>query len=212
MDLKAQVTTINLAGLPDTHCVWCNSSEPPMADGDDVLKPTWKHSSSFADATPGERPIDGSNNIWYKLKDRIGSMRIGGFGDQYIGFLRFPVPGTTVPFKKVTLRLFLESEGVALPKEIEVRAVTSADPLPIEKKNMEVSWVPEKIRFAAQPSSRFLTHVPVKAGWVEIDLTEWVKGETRHGLRFSDTDGPGERFVRIHGPASKNPPQLVVEK
>ncbi len=214
---NAQTSTTVLDKASGTECVWCNSSAPPPTPSDDIFKPEWKR-----DPVPGDTAlmhvmpmVPKEYNVWYPLRDRIGSLRIGGSRDSFVGFMRFVVPPTKVPFKKVTLRLFLEAEGsTPLAKELEIRAVTSTDPLtvPVKKVNDKATWTPERIRFSMQPSSRFLTHVPVKAGWVEIDLTEWAKGDTCHGLRFSDTDGPTARFVRIHGPASANPPQLVVEK
>lgn len=213
LNCSGQTNTIVLDSKSGADCVWINSSAPPATKGDDRIHPQWKRASTVNDSSLGEKSLPSINNMWYPLSERTTDLRIGGWGDQYVGFLHAPVPQSPTTYKRVVLRLFFEKEGQAkLPSEIEIRAVTSADPLPIQKKEGE-SWTPERIRFSMQPASRFLCHVPVKAGWVEVDVTGWANsGSTLHGLRFSDTDGPDERYVRIHGPASKNPPQLVLEK
>jgi hypothetical protein len=141
-------------------------------------------------------------------------IRLGGYGDQYEVFMKIPTP--ELKFKKATLRLYASAkDGRTMPKKIEVRRVTTPDPLPIAKSPGQ-SWSPERIQYAMRPSSEFFTTVPTTKGWIEIDVTSIVKGWVRernsnHGLHFVAAEHR-DNWVIISGPQSKDhPPELVLK-
>ncbi len=203
----AEAATIKLGPVSGAVMVTVASSEPPATPTSNEVKPEWVLKGTANSVGP-------ANSIWYSLINRMEEIRIGGFGDQYEVFLKFPTP--ELPFKKATLRLYASAKDAReMPKSIEVRRVTTPDPLPIAKKP-GASWSPERIQYAMRPSSTFFTSVPAKKGWVEIDITAivqgWVKDRnTNHGLHFCATDHR-DNWVIFGGPSSKeHPPELVLK-
>ncbi|MES2470685.1 MAG: DNRLRE domain-containing protein [Patescibacteria group bacterium] len=183
------------------------SSEPPVTRTINTSKPKWVDSET-------SRPISGINNIWYSLSNRLAEPRIGGNGDQFEVFFRFPM--SNAEFTNATLRVFLSKDKRDMPKKMEVYRVTTADPLPIKKAPGE-SWTAERMRFSMRPSSEYFTTVKPAEGWVDIDITalakSWIKDpDSNHGLRFVSTEHR-DQWVYLNGPrAEENHPLLVLLK
>ncbi|MEN9647392.1 MAG: hypothetical protein RLY57_196 [Candidatus Parcubacteria bacterium] len=214
----AEPQTTILNDTKTTFMVSVASSEPPPAESINIKKPEWftlttsenDHGRQIVQFTA----ISGMNNVWYPLEHRTGDgLCIGGFGDQHEIFMRFPTP--IEDFTKATLRLFVRKGDQPLPKRIEVRKVTTSDPLPITKTTNE-SWVPERIRYSMRPSSEYFTTIEAKEGWVEIDITllvkDWMKNPaSNHGIHLVSNEHR-DQWAHFNGPRSKeNQPQLVVK-
>lgn len=164
--------------------MWYVTSAPPEAKGE--KKPIWKN---------GGEDISPSQNIYYPLQDRIGDLKIGGEGDQYVGAFRFgPETKFLEKATKIELDIYLDrySREDPLPEEIEVRLITSTSPLANKEGKLESTWTPELMRASNPPSSKHLTTFKVKEGWNRIDVTQivksWASGIPNHGLIFSSPE------------------------
>jgi hypothetical protein len=209
MAIGAETETMNLDAGSGAAMVMVNSSEPPITPGINHTKP------DLIDHNNG-KAISRVNAVWYPLEERTKNPRIGGFGDQYEIFFRFTMLPTNELFATATLRLFVREHPDLMPKKIEVRRVTTADPLPIRKRPGE-SWIPERIRFSMKPTSEHFTTVTPNKNWIEIDITqlvkEWVrKPESNHGIHLLSTEHRNH-WVHFNGPLSEeNSPQLLIRK
>ena len=183
------------------------SSEPPSTKSSDIDKPDW-----FDRA--GGRRIDGVNNIWYSLEYRMQNPRVGGFGDQHEIFFRFPV--VQEGFSVAILRFYIAEAKEALPKSLEIRTVTTPDPLPINKPEGE-SWEVWRIRYSMRPSSEYFVTIKPQVGWNEVNITalakQWLKDpNSNHGVHITATEHRNT-WANFEGPLSeKHPPELVLKK
>ncbi len=179
--------------LKEVVSVWYVSSAPPEAKGE--KKPIWKN---------GGEDISPSQNIYYPLNARIGDLKIGGEGDQYVGAMRFEVEKTSLAkAARIELDVYVDrySKGDPLSEEIEVRVITSTSPLANKQGKLESTWTPELMRASNPPSSKHLTTFKVKEGWNRIDVTkvvkDWTSGTANHGFMFSSPETVRKNYCVI---------------
>jgi hypothetical protein len=147
------------------------SSAPPLSS--DMAN---KHPTVLVD----NAPINGSNNNWVSLADRVQNPMIGGWGDLVHYCFRWELKQDEKISKQVYLRFDLQlSPEHNAPEKVELRLITGGDNNPIRNE----AWDPARLHWSLAPSSEHFVTLPYQEGTNEVDITsaikEWVKRPER---------------------------------